>query len=584
MPYRTAMDGSGYRAREDHRAGATPGGRLAAGPRHAELSAAAATLNAALPVQRLEAMRPPNRTGLPDRLKEGVEAMSGMSLDSVRVHYNSSQPAQLNALAYAQGSDIHVAPGQERHLPHEAWHVVQQAQGRVRPTMQMKGDIPVNDEVGLEREADAMGARAAQGGDTAAGPSGHVATGSGPAIRQMYVAPALSPLGPWGHQPLYANVYQSRDQTFVDTNWVAPATSAYQTIQVARPNLEQDEEIAELDELERQLDLLVTRANGHVLTFDQTPAHQRVAICNDLDIDRAEIMDLLADIQEKFVVTEGGFSAKGRATALDDVDISGENQGEIGTDDSFINNITINDDLLSDKVGVVKPAAVPVPGPQRLRVDGVLHQPGDDRAFYADNMTALNVPQTVNLIGAFAGRPRGPGQEAGMNGTNARGYAWATSTPGWNTTQWEWLHIRGASLGGETDATNLVLGTRDANTHMIPFESNLKSLGVMARDDDYFEGLNVTWNIAGRTLRHRVNTISISWELVEAEDAPEEIIGPDGSALFSPLNTGSVLSKDEIGYLEDALREAREIHEEEASESDNDSKDVDMGGYVSEEF
>ena len=70
-----------------------------------------------------------NRTGLPDRLKFGVESLSGISIDDVRVHYNSSKPAQLNALAYAQGTDIHVAPGQERHLPHEAWHVIQQKQG-----------------------------------------------------------------------------------------------------------------------------------------------------------------------------------------------------------------------------------------------------------------------------------------------------------------------------------------------------------------------------------------------------------------------------------------------------------------------
>jgi hypothetical protein len=76
------------------------------------------------------------------------------------VHYNSSQPAQLNALAYAQGSDIHLGPGQEQHLPHEAWHVVQQAQGRVRPTMQMREGVPVNDDAGLEREADVMGERA----------------------------------------------------------------------------------------------------------------------------------------------------------------------------------------------------------------------------------------------------------------------------------------------------------------------------------------------------------------------------------------------------------------------------------------
>lgn len=101
-----------------------------------------------------------NETGLPDGVKSGIESLSGMSLESVKVHYNSSQPAQLNALAYAQGSEIHVAPGQERHLPHEAWHVVQQAQGRVQPTIQMKDGVPVNDDEGLEHEADVMGARA----------------------------------------------------------------------------------------------------------------------------------------------------------------------------------------------------------------------------------------------------------------------------------------------------------------------------------------------------------------------------------------------------------------------------------------
>jgi hypothetical protein len=101
-----------------------------------------------------------NNTGLPDKLKSGIESLSGLSMDHVRVHYNSSQPAQLNALAYAQGSDIHLAPGQEQHLPHEAWHVVQQAQGRVRPTLQINEGVQANDDVGLEREADVMGAKA----------------------------------------------------------------------------------------------------------------------------------------------------------------------------------------------------------------------------------------------------------------------------------------------------------------------------------------------------------------------------------------------------------------------------------------
>jgi hypothetical protein len=98
--------------------------------------------------------------GLPSQLKAGIESLSGMNMGHVKVHYNSSQPAQLNAHAYAQGSDIHVAPGQEQHLPHEAWHVVQQAQGRVQATAQMKTGVAINDDKGLEHEADVMGAKA----------------------------------------------------------------------------------------------------------------------------------------------------------------------------------------------------------------------------------------------------------------------------------------------------------------------------------------------------------------------------------------------------------------------------------------
>ncbi|MGQ3012140.1 MAG: eCIS core domain-containing protein [Flavobacteriales bacterium] len=101
-----------------------------------------------------------NDTGLPDNLKAGIEQLSGYSMDDVKVHRNSAAPAQLQAHAYAQGTDIHLAPGQEKHLPHEAWHVVQQKQGRVTPTMQMKGRFSINTDNNLEKEADTMGSRA----------------------------------------------------------------------------------------------------------------------------------------------------------------------------------------------------------------------------------------------------------------------------------------------------------------------------------------------------------------------------------------------------------------------------------------
>ena len=100
-----------------------------------------------------------NETGMPDNLKAGREDRSGFSMDDVRVHYNSDKPATVQALAYTQGTDIHVAPGQEQHLPHEAWHVAQQMAGRVEPTTEV-GGLPVNDNMDLEHEADVMGAKA----------------------------------------------------------------------------------------------------------------------------------------------------------------------------------------------------------------------------------------------------------------------------------------------------------------------------------------------------------------------------------------------------------------------------------------
>lgn len=109
------------------------------------------------PIQKKE-----NNTGLPDNLKSGIENLSGYSMDDVKVHYNSDKPAQLQAHAYAQGTDIHLASGQEKHFPHEAWHVVQQKQGRVKPTAQLKSSININDDAGLEKEADVMGAKALQ--------------------------------------------------------------------------------------------------------------------------------------------------------------------------------------------------------------------------------------------------------------------------------------------------------------------------------------------------------------------------------------------------------------------------------------
>lgn len=127
-------------------------------PQVKQLKALQKIANPSTILQRAE-----NNTGLPDHLKTGLENLSGHSMDDVKVHYNSSKPAQLKAHAFAQGNNIHLAPGQEKHLSHEAWHVVQQKQGRVKPTLQMAGQA-INDQPSLEKEADEMGRKASQSG------------------------------------------------------------------------------------------------------------------------------------------------------------------------------------------------------------------------------------------------------------------------------------------------------------------------------------------------------------------------------------------------------------------------------------
>lgn len=106
-----------------------------------------------------EAPRPGgNITGIPVSMKERAEAVSGFSFDDVKIHYGSSRPAQVQALAYTQGNQVYLGPGQERCLGHELGHVVQQKQGRVQATGQVNGQ-PLNDSRSLEQEADAIGSR-----------------------------------------------------------------------------------------------------------------------------------------------------------------------------------------------------------------------------------------------------------------------------------------------------------------------------------------------------------------------------------------------------------------------------------------
>lgn len=126
----------------------------------------------------------PNLTGIPTQMKLDFEQRSGLSFDDVRVHYNSDKPARIGALAYTQIPEVHMGPGQERHLRHELGHVVQQKQGIVRPDRESTLDTPINTDPLLERQADLWGDGILTSGGTAHIPQPHPAKAFGEPVLQ----------------------------------------------------------------------------------------------------------------------------------------------------------------------------------------------------------------------------------------------------------------------------------------------------------------------------------------------------------------------------------------------------------------
>ena len=155
---KTTETASGHRA--DHEAGVNG---ISAMPPVQRMSESETS---AVAESNTETATTPNHTGLPDTMKTNLENASGFDMSDVRVHRNDPGPAKVGALAYTQGTDIYLGPGQEQHLGHEAWHSAQYKQGRVRANTSFKsadgGEVAGNDQAHLEREADVMGAKISQ--------------------------------------------------------------------------------------------------------------------------------------------------------------------------------------------------------------------------------------------------------------------------------------------------------------------------------------------------------------------------------------------------------------------------------------
>ena len=93
-----------------------------------------------------------NNSQIPPALLQKIQEESGVSLADVQIHYNSSKPSEVDALAYTKGNHIYIGPGNEQYLEEELWHVVQQKMGRVKATEELNGN-KLNTDQNLEDEA-----------------------------------------------------------------------------------------------------------------------------------------------------------------------------------------------------------------------------------------------------------------------------------------------------------------------------------------------------------------------------------------------------------------------------------------------
>jgi hypothetical protein len=129
-------------------------------------------LPAATVVQRLPESRPfaPDRPRtLPGNVLQKMESAFGHDFSRVSIH-EGERAASIGARAFAQGENLHFAPGAfrphsaegQKVLGHELAHVVQQRQRLVRPTARI-GRHPLNADARLEAHADRAGEMAARG-------------------------------------------------------------------------------------------------------------------------------------------------------------------------------------------------------------------------------------------------------------------------------------------------------------------------------------------------------------------------------------------------------------------------------------
>jgi hypothetical protein len=141
-----------------------------------------------------------------------------------------------------------------------------------------------------------------------------------------------------------------------------------------------------------------------------------------------------------------------------------------------------------------------------------------------------------------ASQDRGPGQAHAMKFWNALGaaaYANRFHAQHYDLAQnWEWLHIRGAQIGGQTEMGNLIPGFYTTNSAMIPYENMVKqwALADPTRFQARFQAIGVNGVFA--------TAIRIS---IKAVAQPDPMVGgPRGHQVLGVLE-GPLIDFDPLG-------------------------------------
>ncbi|MEO9322209.1 hypothetical protein ABFT23_01880 [Nocardioides sp. C4-1] len=265
--------------------------------------------------------------------------------------------------------------------------------------------------------------------------------------------------------------------------------------------------------------------------------------------------DKIADLYAELFPICSNFSAVGRAHDLGDAVDSGT-----GHEMGYLKGAEF-DDMPTDwhtkfnKSAATSPDAVPAKKPAMAKKWN-----GKTAEQYE---AALATPPKEQKFTRATPKDREGGQLKAMQECSAANFAELAGIDRHDQTRWEWLHVMAASLGGETSPKNLVLGTRDANTHMMVYESHLSQMAAMVGASKKYKKLDAAFKLVAssdaRSLPHRVEAIVIEWEVKPGPTPPGGTAAKPlkGKATFDVLDFSANIAKAEVRVMAAQLKEYR---------------------------